>query len=106
MNKLIAALLLLLCVALVGCEKELPLYSGMPLVRDGLLYKPNSNEPLTARVEEYGKDGQLWAKYTVIDGKREGLHQDYWIDGYAFPSQCFKAGKGIDMSYCTKEKSQ
>ena len=51
--------LLLLCVALIGCEKELPVYSGEPLRRDGLLYKPNSNEPLTARVERYHENGQL-----------------------------------------------
>jgi len=71
----------MLSVVLVGCEKELPVYSGEPLRRDGLLYKPNSNEPLTARVERYYENGQLEILYTVIDGKKEGLQQQWHENG-------------------------
>ena len=70
-------ILLVLCSILVGCEKELPIYSDKPLSRDGLLYKPNSNEPLTARVERYYENGQLEILYTAIDGKREGIQQKW-----------------------------
>jgi hypothetical protein len=71
--------LLLLCSILVGCEKELPVYSGETLERDGLFYKPNSNEPLTARVELYRENGQLKQVGNVVNGKREGLVQ-WWHD--------------------------
>ena len=63
--------LLMLFFALIGCEKELPVYSGKPLDRGGILYNPNSNEPLTARVERYHENGQLAILYTAIDGKKE-----------------------------------
>ena len=74
-------ILLVLCSILVGCEKELPIYSDKPLSRDGLLYKPNSNEPLTARVERYYENGQLEILYTAIDGKREGIQQTWHENG-------------------------
>jgi len=73
--------LLLLTVVLIGCEKELPVYSGTPLDSGGILYKPNSNEPLTAGVERYYENGQLEILYTVIDGKKEGLQQQWHENG-------------------------
>ena len=73
--------LLLLCVTLFGCEKELPVYSDNPLDGGGLLYKPNSNEPITAKVESYHENGQLEMLYTAIDGKPEGLKQSWHDNG-------------------------
>ena len=120
--------ILLLCIALVGCEKELPVYSDKPLRRDGVLYKPNSNEPLTARVERYHENGQLEILYTAIDGKkegllkqwhdngqlwselsyvndkREGLFKHWGLNGETGRSRCYKADKETDMSYCTQDK--
>ena len=120
-------ILLVLCSILVGCEKELPIYSDKPLSRDGLLYKPNSNEPLTARVERYYENGQLEILYTAIDGKREGIQQTWhengqlkhkaphvngksegllqnWHEnGDPLPSECYKAGEKTDMSYCEEK---
>ena len=120
-------ILLVLCSILVGCEKELPIYSDKPLSRDGLLYKPNSNEPLTARVERYYENGQLEILYTAIDGKREGIQQTWhengqlklkatyvngkreglgqgWYEnGDPLPSECYKAGEETDMSYCEEK---
>ena len=143
--------LLLLCVTLTGHAQELPVYKGEILRRDGLSYKPFSNGPLTAKVEQYYDSGQLKALYTVIDGKKEGLtrywHENGELEGqityvngegeglekawhengqlyYEIPrvnglaegllkfwkpdgdasSSCYKAGRSVDMSYCTKGK--
>ncbi len=46
------------------------LENGKLLERDGLLYKPNSTEPLTAKVEQFDENGQLTIMYTAIDGKK------------------------------------
>ena len=73
--------LLLLCFALVGHAQELSVYKGEVLVRNGLSYKPFTNEPLTAKVERYHENGQLKVLYTVINGKREGLHQLWYENG-------------------------
>ena len=81
-------ILLVLFSILVGCDQipkaikvgwvqNTPAFEGQPLERDGLLYKPNSNEPLTARVERYYENGQLEILYTAIDGKREGIQQKW-----------------------------
>lgn len=61
----------------VGWVQNTPAFEGQPLERDGFLYKPNSNEPLTARVERYHENGQLEILYTAIDGKREGIQQKW-----------------------------
>ena len=71
--------LLLLCMALIGCEKEVPVYSGTPLVRGGILHGSNSNAPLTATVERYHENGQLEILYTVINGKEAGYYR-LWHD--------------------------
>ena len=65
--------LLILCSVLMGCEKELPVYGGEVLYRDGMFYKPNSTVPLTARVEIFHENGQLKTQYTLIKGKQEGV---------------------------------
>ena len=66
--------LLLLCVALVGCEKELPVFKGSPLERGGLFYAPHSTEPLTANVEEYYDSGALNRTFT-LNSWQEGRHR-------------------------------
>ena len=119
--------LLLLCVTLTGHAQELPVYKGEILKRDGLLYKPFSNGPLTAKVEQYSDSGQLKYLYTAIDGKREGLFSSWhengqlgWETTYANDGveglygrwhengdlhsiKCFQGGEETDMPYC-KEK--
>ena len=115
--------LLLLCVTLTGHAQELPVYKGEILNRDGLSYTPFSNDPLTAKVEQYYESGQLKTLYTVIAGKREGLEKGWHdngqlqleiprINGLAegllkfwkrdgdASSSCYKAGRSADMSYC------
>jgi antitoxin component YwqK of YwqJK toxin-antitoxin module len=63
------------------------LENGELLERDGLLYKPNSTEPLTAKVEQFDENGQLTIMYTAIDGKKEGLFQ-WWYDNGQLKQEC------------------
>ena len=73
--------LLMFCSFLVGCTHEPPVYKGKALKRDGLYYAPNSTEPLTANVEEYYDSGALNRTFTLIAGKKEGLHQEWYDNG-------------------------
>jgi len=102
--KLRLTTLLVLCSILVGCTEE---YSGVVLKRGGLLYKPNSTEPLTARVEQFHDNGRLHKTYTSVDRKLEGLDQWWWLENGQLSSEsCFRAGEKTDMSYCKKEQQQ
>ena len=85
--------LLLLCVALVGCEKELPVFKGSPLEREGLFYAPNSTEPLTADVEEYYESGALKETFSLIAGTKQGLEQSWSEKGQLKKEQTYVKGK-------------
>ena len=67
--------LLLLSVVLIGCEKELPVFKGSPLYREGLFYAPNSTEPLTANVEEYYESGALKKTFSLL----AAATTDIWV---------------------------
>ena len=85
--------LLLLCVTLIGHAQELPVYKGEVMERNGLSYKPFSNDPLTAKVEQYYENGQLKHLYTVIDGKKEGLYQEWHENGQLETKVTYVNGK-------------
>jgi hypothetical protein len=108
--------LLVLCSILAGCDqistyvceavKEscqhvLPVYTGVPLERGGLLYAVNSTEPLTARVERYHLNGQLGGSSTAIDGKLEGLYQEWHGNGQLGNETTYVNGKqeGLDQQW-------
>ena len=85
--------LLLLSVVLIGCEKELPVFKGSPLEREGLFYAPNSTEPLTADVEEYYESGALERTFALIDGAKQGLEQSWYEKGQLKKELKFVNGK-------------
>ena len=68
-------LLLTLLLILTGCEKllEPEVYEGKLVERDNLFYKPNSLEPFTGEKIDWYENGQLKAKGSFIDGKRDGF---------------------------------
>ena len=98
--KLRLTTLLVLCSILVGCTEE---YSGVVLKRGGLLYKPNSTEPLTARVEQFHDNGRLHKTYTSVDGKKEGLERWWYDNGQLDAEKCYRAGELTDMAYCEEQ---
>ncbi|MGY8892458.1 MAG: toxin-antitoxin system YwqK family antitoxin [Pseudomonadales bacterium] len=85
--------LLTLCFVLMGCNKELPVFDGEVLKRDGLLYKPDSTVPLTAKVEHFHENGQLKTQYTAIEGKREGLVKDWYENGQLYTESTWVKGE-------------
>lgn len=85
--------LLIFCAVLVGCDKELPLYNGEVLSRDGLLYKPNSTVPLTAKIVLFHENGQPENQYTVLKGKREGLSPQWYVTGQLRSEATYVSGK-------------
>jgi len=89
----LATTLLTLCFVLMGCNKELPVFDGEVLKRDGLLYKPDSTVPLTAKVEHFHENGQLKTQYTAIEGKREGLVKDWYENGQLYTKSAWVKGE-------------
>jgi antitoxin component YwqK of YwqJK toxin-antitoxin module len=89
----LATTLLTLCFVLMGCNKELPVFDGEVLKRDGLLYKPDSTVPLTAKVEHFHENGQLKTQYTAIEGKREGLVKDWYENGQLYAESTWENGE-------------
>jgi antitoxin component YwqK of YwqJK toxin-antitoxin module len=85
--------LLMLSVVLIGCEKELPVFKGTPLERDGLFYAPNSTEPLTADVEEYYESGALKGTFSLLAGAKQGLEQSWSKNGQLLAELTFLDGK-------------
>jgi len=77
----------------MGCNKELPVFDGEVLKRDGLLYKPDSTVPLTAKVEHFHENGQLKTQYTAIEGKREGLVKDWYENGQLYTESTWVKGE-------------
>ena len=89
----LATTLLTLCFVLMGCNKELPVFDGEVLKRDGLLYKPDSTVPLTAKVEHFHENGQLKTQYTAIEGQREGLVKDWYENGQLYTKSAWVKGE-------------
>ena len=59
-------LLTILCLVLLSsCSQEPPLL----LIRDGITYDQNTNEPFTGIVEEFHENGQLEQRTTYRDGE-------------------------------------
>ena len=91
-------LLTILClVLLVSCSQEPPLL----LIRDGITYDQNTNEPFTGIVEEFHENGQLEMRENFIDGVRDGLYEEFYEDGQLKGRGNFKDGKpdGHQESY-------
>ena len=74
--------------------------------RDGLSYKPFSNGPLKAKVEQYYESGQLNALYTVIDAKWEGLVQFWYENGQLRAEETYVDGKIEGLGKWWHENSQ
>ena len=92
MKKLTTILLLAALLIPVAADAA-ETYSGRVLERDGLLYKPNSNVPLTATVERYYENGQLKLLYTSVHGKGQGLGQSWHDNGQRYVEATSVDGK-------------
>jgi antitoxin component YwqK of YwqJK toxin-antitoxin module len=75
-------LLTILClVLLVSCSQEPEVFTGTFIVRDGITYHQDTNEPVTGIVEEFHDNGQLRERGNFIDGEPEGLREWFHDNG-------------------------
>jgi antitoxin component YwqK of YwqJK toxin-antitoxin module len=102
-------LLTILClVLLVSCSQEVPIetptevtpqplevVTGLFLVRDGITYHQDTNEPVTGIVETYDDDGQLVKRETFKDGESTGIYEEfeYFRNGQLAKRANYRDGK-------------
>ena len=89
-------LLTILClVLLVSCSQEPPLL----LIRDGITYAQNTNEPFTGIVEEFHENGQLEFRGTIIDGILDGLWETFDEDGNLTETKTYRNGEVVEENF-------
>ena len=84
--------LLLLSVFLLGsCSQKIP--ESKVLIRDGIRYHQDTNEPITGTDVSYYDSGQLRQKGNLIAGKKEGLWEVFYENGQLKWRENYKDGK-------------
>ena len=90
-------LLLVSSLALLGCEESFDLgkkkLTGPFLVRDGITYDQESNQPITGIALKYFEGGQLKYKAYFKGGKKEGLEEYYFENGQLNQRSNYRGGK-------------
>ena len=90
-------LLTILClVLLVSCSQDSEVFTGTFIVRDGITYHQDTNEPVTGIVEEFYDDGQLWFRGNSIDGKRDGLYEEFDRNGNLTKTDTYRNGELVE----------
>ena len=85
---------LVLCgLVLSACSQEPEVFTGPFIVRDGITYDQNTNEPLAGIVEEFYDDGQLESRGTFRDGELNGLYEEFYENGQLSFRGNYKDGK-------------
>ena len=56
-------------------------FTGPFLIRDGIYYHQDTNEPVTGTVESFYDDGQLRARRHYRDGQEDGLWENFHENG-------------------------
>ncbi len=87
-------------LGLVLCGLVLSPYSysqevvtGPFLIRDGITYDQNTNEPFTGIVEEFHDNGQLEMRENFIDGELDGLFEYFDEDGNLTETRTYRNGE-------------
>jgi antitoxin component YwqK of YwqJK toxin-antitoxin module len=85
-------------VLLVSCAQEPEVVAGHLLIRDGITYLQDTNEPFTGTVENYYDDGQLSLRRHFIDGKPDGVTEAFYENGQLAARANHKDGKPFGVS--------
>ena len=103
-------LLFLSSFVLSSCSQEIP--EGKVLIREGIRYHQDTNEPITGTDVSYHNNGQLRQKGNLIAGKKEGLWEVFYENGQLKWRENYKAGKKeglwscfVGMVHCFSEKT-
>ena len=84
----------ILCLVLLSVHSySQEVFTGPFLIRDGITYHQETNEPITGIVEEFYDNGQLKGRGNFKDGKPDGLHEWFHGNGQLFSRGNFKDGK-------------
>ena len=83
-------LLLLSVFLLSSCSQEIP--ESKVLIRDGIRYHQDTNEPITGTDVSYYDNGQLRQKGNFIAGKKEGLWEVFYENGQLKWRENYKDG--------------
>jgi antitoxin component YwqK of YwqJK toxin-antitoxin module len=87
---------------LAGCENETALIAGDTLIeQDGIYYEQESKLPFTGRAEWFHDNDQLMTYIYYIDGKRNGVNEDFFEDGRLSERSTYIDGKrnGLHEEY-------
>ena len=72
--------------------------TGHILIRDGITYDQNTNEPVTGIVEKFHENGQLSRRTNYKDGLRDGLHEWFDEDGNLTKTETWKNGDLVETN--------
>ena len=103
MNKLLT----ILCLVLLSVHSySQEVFTGPFLIRDGITYHQETNEPITGIVEEFYDNGQLWTRWNYKDGKQDGLFEFFHDNGQLQERQNYKDGEyAVSGSSLTKRET-
>ena len=77
----LCGLVLSACFQEPEVSQEPEVLTGPFLIRDGITYDQNTNEPVTGIVEEFDEGGQLLSRGNYIDGEQNGLYEEFYENG-------------------------
>ena len=72
-------------------SQEPEVFTGPLLIRDGITFDQNTNEPVTGIIESIWDSGRLGHRQNYTDGELNGISERFWATG-----QLFNRGNFID----------
>ena len=92
----LCGLVLSACFQEPEVSQEPEVFTGPFIVREGITYDQNTNEPVTGIIEEFHINGQLQVRENYIDGVENGLREYFDIDGNLTSTETYKNGELIE----------
>ena len=87
-------LLTILCLVLLSVHSySQEVITGHVLIRDGITYHQDTNEPVTGIIQSFHENGQLRRRQNYKDGKRDGLQETFHDNGQLEVRHNYKDGK-------------
>ena len=88
-------LIALCCLLLIACSPKPDVFIGPIIVKDGIRYIQETNQPITGVHFSYAEEnGQVLAEQNFKNGKRHGISKEYFKNGQVRESMNYKDGMG------------
>ena len=92
-------LLTILCLVFLSVHSySQEVITGPFLIREGITYNQNTNEPITGIVEEFYANGQLRSRGNYKDGNKDGLVYRFDEDGKLTRTETYRNGELIETN--------